>query len=102
MLKSGKANITLNLTPFITRPGQYEVKFEQTEGNSKLKILYTELSYEGQKTLPQFLIQKGNTFYINRPAQVTNETSSVLNVSFSSDKSGDCKGNIYFRLQPIE
>ncbi|MEP6628256.1 MAG: alpha-L-fucosidase [Ginsengibacter sp.] len=102
MLKKGKASITLNLTPFITKRGQYEVKFEQTEGNSKLKILHAELLYEGQKTLPEFLVQKANTFYINRTAQVTNETSSVLNVTFSSDKGWDCKGNIYFRLQPIE
>lgn len=102
MLKSGKASITLNLTPFITKPGQHEVKFEQKEGKSKLKILFAELLYEGQKTLPEFLIQKGNTFYINRTAQVTNETSSVLNVTFSSDNGWDCTGDIYFSLQPIE
>ena len=102
MLKSGQASITLNLTPFITKPGQYEVKFEQTGGESKLKILSAELMYEGKKTLPEFLIQKGNTFYINRTSQVTNETSSVLNVVFSADNGGDCKGNIQFRLQPME
>src|SRR6185437_8551540 len=98
MLKKGKTSITLNLTPFITQPGQYEVKFEQSGGKSKLKIINAELLYEGEKTLPEFLIQKGNTFYINRTAQLTNETSSVLNVTFGSENGTDCVGSIYFRL----
>jgi len=102
MLKTGKTSITLNLTPFITQPGQYEVKFEQSGGKSKLKIINAELLYEGEKTLPEFLIQKGNTFYINRTAQVTNETSSVLNVTFGSENGTDCVGSIYFRLHPTE
>ncbi len=102
MLKTGKTSITLNLTPFIKQPGQYEVRFEQSGGISKLKIINAELFYEGEKTLPEFLIQKGNTFYINRTAQVTNETSSVLHVTFGTESGTDCVGSIYFRPHPME
>jgi len=101
MLKKGRTSITLNLTPYITHPGQYEVKLEQTSGKDKLKLLQSELLYEGGKTLPQFLIQKGNVLYIDRTSQITNETSIVLMVNFSAEGGNDCTGNIYIRKLPI-
>ena len=102
MLQSGKVTISFNLTPFILTPGQYELKFEQNGGLNKLKIIHSELLYEGEKALPEFLLLKGNTFYINRTAQITNETSSILNVTFSAEGGTDCSGSIYFRRRPVE
>jgi alpha-L-fucosidase len=100
MFKNGTAEITLNLTPYITHPGQYEVKFE-TNGKDQLKILHSVLLLEGEKALNQFLIQKGNVFHINRTAQVTNESSTVLKVKFQSQEN-ESSGNIYIREMPLE
>ncbi|MBS1667816.1 MAG: alpha-L-fucosidase [Bacteroidetes bacterium] len=97
MFKDGRATITLNLSTFITTPGQYEVKFEKSSGKDSFKIVNASLFYEGEPALPAYLTQKGNLFYINRTAQVTPESSSLLRVVFDSPGNADCSGNIFIR-----
>jgi alpha-L-fucosidase len=102
MLQTGKTTMRLNLTPYILAPGQYELKFEQEGGVNKVEILQGKLLYEGEMALSQFLLLKGTTFHINRTAQVTNESSSILEVTFGADGGTDCSGGIYFRKHPTE
>lgn len=97
MFSNGKASINLNLTSYIPVPGQYEVLFKQTEGKRVTAIDKAELFYDGEKTLPEFITIKDNTIFINRTAQVTNETSILLKVTFSATGENDSKGNISFR-----
>ena len=97
MFSNGKASINLNLTSYIPVPGQYEVLFKQTEGKSVTAIDKAELFYDGEKTLPEFITIKDNNIFINRTAQVTNETSILLKVTFSATGENDSKGSISFR-----
>jgi hypothetical protein len=51
----------------------------QTRG----RVLHTVLLYEGDEALPDMLVKTGeHAFNINRTAQVTEETSSVLDIRF--------------------
>lgn len=76
----GKASLRLDLSPFIPEPGQYEVKFEQTGGQSAFRLSQVSLFYEGEAATPGLLTALPIPFHynVNRTAQVTRETSSVL------------------------
>ena len=101
---SGQAPLTLDLSPFITKPGQFEVKFEQTGGKEALRITKTSLFYEGEEATPGLLTRLAatNTFNVNRTAQVTKETSSVLRVNLTADGGDDWEGTVWIRPRPAE
>lgn len=75
----GMTALTLNLNRFITKPGQYEVHFQPSGGN--IRVVRASLWLDGEEALPGMLVKTGDfAFNINRTAQVTGETSSVLKV----------------------
>jgi alpha-L-fucosidase len=100
----GKAALTLDLSPLIPKPGQYEVKFEQTGGRHTLRIAKTVLLYEGAEATPGLLMRLANpnAFSVNRTGQVTKETSSVLKVEITADGRTDCEGTVWIRPRPAE
>ncbi len=100
-LRDGKATLTLDLSPFILKPGQYEVKFEQTNGQNPLRIFNATLLYEGEQATPGLLtrLEAAHSFNVNRTAQVTKETSSALKVEISADGGSDCAGTVWIRPQ---
>jgi hypothetical protein len=102
--RNGQATLTLDLSPFIPKPGQFEVKFEQTGGHHALRITKTTLFYEGEEATPGLLARLAapNTFNVNRTAQVTKETSSVLKVDITADGGSDCTGTVWVRPRPTE
>ena len=102
--RDGKAILTLDLSRFIPKPGQFEVKFEQTGGQHALRVTRTKLLYEGEEATPGLLtpLAAPNTFNINRTAQVTKETSSVLKVEITADGGADCDGAVWIRPRPAE
>ncbi len=102
--RDGKAKLTLDLSPFITRAGQYEVQFEQTEGQHPLRIIKARLLYEGEEATPGLLTQRAtsHSFNVNRTAQVTKETSSVLEVEIAATGGSDCQGVVWIRPQTAE
>lgn len=102
--RDGRASLTLDLSPFIPEPGQYEVKFEQTGGRHPLRILNAVLLYEGAEATPGLLtpMDAAHTFNINRTAQVTQETSSVLKVEISAAGGSDCQGTVWIRPRAAE
>ncbi|MHB8968898.1 MAG: alpha-L-fucosidase [Pirellulaceae bacterium] len=97
--RDGRASLTLDLSPFIPEPGQYEVKFEQTGGQNPLQILKTVLLYEGEEATPGLLtvLDAPHSFNVNRMAQVTQETSSALRVDLSAAGGSDCQGTVWIR-----
>ncbi len=99
--RDGKATLTLDLSPFIPKPGQYEVKFEQAGGQNPFRILNATLFYEGEAATPGLLTRfaAAHSFNVNRTAQVTKETSSVLKVAIAADGTGDCAGTVWIRPQ---
>jgi hypothetical protein len=100
----GKAALSLDLSPFIPNPGQFEVKLEQTDGEQALRITKTKLLYEGEEATPGLLtrLPAPNTFNVNRTAQVTKETSSVLKVEIATASGTDCQGTVWIRPRPAE
>ena len=100
----GKAALTLDLSPFIPKPGQFEVKFEQTGGQHALRIAKSTLLYEGEAATPGLLTRLDALpgFNVNRTAQVTKETSTVLKMEFSANGGSDCQGTVWIRPRPTE
>lgn len=99
MFHQGKMDININLTPYISVPGQYEIKINA--GNQdKISIERAELWYDGEKALDEFLTLKDSVVLINRTAQVTNETSILIKLTLSAKDSIKESGSIYFRKIP--
>jgi len=100
----GQATLTLDLSPFITQAGQYEVRLEQTGGQHPLRILKATLFYEGAEATPGLLtrLPQPNTFNVNRTAQTTSETTSVLKVELAAEGGTDCSGAASIRPRPTE
>jgi alpha-L-fucosidase len=88
--EAGQTSVSLDLNKFITKPGQYEVRFDPTP-----RIKSATLLYEGEEATPGMLMKTGNnTFNINRTAQVTGDTSSVLRIEFDGN---DHAGTVWIR-----
>ncbi|MCB1124944.1 MAG: alpha-L-fucosidase [Verrucomicrobiae bacterium] len=100
----GRAALTLDLSPFILQPGQYEVRFEPTDGKRAFRIAGATLLYEGEEATPGLLtrLEAPNSFNVNRTAQVTKETRSVLEVELTAENGSDCEGVVKIRPQPAE
>ena len=82
---NGTGEQTIDLSPFITRPGQYEVTFTAAIANGGVKVTEAEIYFDGDMLTQQdFIQQKSNTFYINRTAQVAQGSSSIMKVKMSS------------------
>ena len=80
------------------------MKFEQTGGQHSLCITATTLLYEGEVATPGLLTSLAvpNTFNVNRTAQVTAETRSVLKVELTAKDGSDCAGTVWIRPRPNE
>jgi alpha-L-fucosidase len=102
--RGNQATLTLELSPFITTPGQYEVRFDQTGGKNAFRIAKSTLLYEGEEATPGLLtrLADANTFNVNRTAQVTTETSSRLKVDITAEGGPDCEGRVRIRPRPAE
>jgi len=102
--RDGKATLTLDLSLFIPEPGQFEVKFEQTGGRNAFRITKATLFYEGQEAMPGLLtpLAVPNSYNVNRTAQVSPETSSVVKVEISAVGGSDCQGTVWIRPRPAE
>ena len=96
--KSAKAKTTeinLDLSKKINEPGQYFVKIETNNPKDKIKIESVQLYYEGVRALDEYLKVENNQISINRTAQVTTESSSVIKFKIKTIKA--VKGTILFR-----
>jgi alpha-L-fucosidase len=84
----GRGSQTVDLSPFITEPGQYEVVFTSSVVITGMKVSNAAIYFDDDKMTQQsFIKRKGdsNTFYINRTAQVADGSSSVMEVEMTSD-----------------
>ena len=89
------SHIEVNLTSKIKMPGQFLVKVEAENSDSKVKISNVELIYDGRVVLNSFTSVKGNEIYINRTAQVTDE--SIISLRFNIKSKDKIKGKILFK-----
>ena len=84
---NGKEEMTIDLSAFVTKPGQYEVTFACDVCVVSMKVTKAEIIFDHDTTLQEYLTRKEgtNTFYINRTSQVATSSSTVLKVQMSSD-----------------
>lgn len=96
---SGTQTLSVDLSPLIPAPGQYEVRLDRTGGTNDLKVLKATLFYEGAEATPGLLTQLpgSNSFNVNRTAQVTAETRSVLRLELAGKGGTDCYGTVSIR-----
>ena len=85
---NGTGKQTIDLSPFITKPGQYEVVFTASVVITGMKIKKAEIYFDNDMLTQQDFIQRDgdtNTFFINRTAQVAEGSSTILKVEMISD-----------------
>lgn len=78
------STIEVDLTGKIKMPGQFLVKVESDNSDSKIKTNDVELIYDGRVVLDDFTSIKGNEININRTAQVIDESKIKLRLSLKS------------------
>jgi alpha-L-fucosidase len=86
----GTGTQAIDLSPFITRPGQYEVVFTSSVVITGMKVTKAEIYFDNDNLTQQSFIKREgstNTFYINRTAQVAEGSTSILKVEMTSDNS---------------
>lgn len=87
--------LEIDLSDWIRLPGQYAVHLVPDSTGAGLEITHGEIHYEGRKALPEFLQFSGASVNINRTAQVTDESQSLVYLSFKSREAKS--GKIEFR-----
>lgn len=84
--KNNKDTISLDLSKYITTPGQYEVKFLADVAVTGTSIDSAIINFENQNTMQSYLTKKDyQTFYINRTSQISTNSSSTLILLMRSD-----------------
>lgn len=84
--KNNKDSITLNLSSFITMPGQYELAFLADVAVTGTSIDSAVINFDQQNTMQSYLTKHDHqTFYINRTSQVSVNSSSTLTLYMRSD-----------------
>jgi alpha-L-fucosidase len=89
------AELELDLSGRIKMPGQFLVKIEPEDVDSKIRISDVELIYDGRVVLDNFTSVKGNEININRTAQVTDESKIKLRFTIKSKTKN--KGKVQFK-----
>jgi alpha-L-fucosidase len=89
------SKIEVDLTGKIKLPGQFLVKVEPENADSKIIISDVELVYDGRVVLDDFTSIKGNEININRTAQVIDE--SKISLRFSVKCKEQSSGKIQFK-----
>lgn len=103
---NGKGEMTVDLSKFIIKPGQYEVAFTSSVVITDMHVEKAKIYFDKDIfTQQDFLQRKGesNTFYINRTAQVTQGSTTILKVEMTSDNLVfQNKGEILIRERSLE
>jgi len=101
----GVSELTIDLSPFITKPGQYEVAFTVSVAVTGMHVEKAEIFFDNDNLTQQTFIQrkeKTNNFYINRTAQVAKGSSSILKVRMISNNTVfQNKGEIKIRERSL-
>ncbi|WP_064198635.1 MULTISPECIES: alpha-L-fucosidase [Emticicia] len=87
---NGKGEMRVDLSSFITAPGQYEVSFTNAVSVTGMWVEKAQIIFDNDpNTLQEFIQRKSNEniFYINRTGQIDKNTSSILKAEMSSDNS---------------
>jgi alpha-L-fucosidase len=102
----GTGKQTIDLSRFISIPGQYEIVFTSSVVITGMTVKKAEIFFDNDKfTQQSFIKRKGdsNIFYINRTAQVAEGSRSILKVEMTSDnKVFQNRGEIKIRQRHLQ
>lgn len=85
---NGKGQMSIDLSKYITAPGQYELSFTNSVSVTGMWVEKATIVFDHDtNTLQEFIKRKENenVFFINRTGQIDKGTSSILNVIMRSD-----------------
>jgi alpha-L-fucosidase len=98
---NGKGKLTVDLSKFIMKPGQYELTFTSSVVITGMHVEKAGIYFDNDMFTQQDFIQRkdgSNTFFINRTAQVAQGSKTILEVEMTSDNSVfNSKGEILIR-----
>lgn len=96
MFTNGKLILKVDLSDNINVPGQYTIQLVPEIKDISMNITDAEIHYEGRKALDEFItLSENNNININRTAQITDESSSILIITIETDN--PCNGQIIFK-----
>jgi alpha-L-fucosidase len=104
--KNGTGIEDIDLSRFITKPGQYEVAFTASVVITGMKVKKARIFFDNDTLTQQGFLKRNevaNTFFINRTAQVAEGSSTILKVEMTSDNAVfQNKGEIRIREREQE
>jgi len=94
--KGNKAEFTLDLSGFFTKPGQYGIEIIPDDATTKLKVTDFKVLYNDKPVLKEMYgaIQKNKYYNINRTAQVTEESKITLKMTLNTPTPSKAAGII--------
>ncbi|MCK5850923.1 MAG: alpha-L-fucosidase, partial [Kiritimatiellae bacterium] len=84
MFKWGKAEVEIDISKFITQPGQYLIRIDNVE-ETPIAVKAIDVIYDGHAVHEEVLspVKKDEIYLLNRHAQVTYESKIVLSVKLT-------------------
>lgn len=100
-ISDGFSVIEIDLSRKIPHPGQYEIQLKRDRTDELLKVERAELFYEGEPATPGLLTSDTGltTWFVNRTAQITNESSTVLKLIVREKNSGVNTFHVWIRAR---
>ncbi len=95
MFEDGIVKIKADLSDKIKYPGQYSIKLVLEKKELEIEIVNAEIHFEGRRALDEFVDISGKDININRTAQVTDESSSILYLGIKCSEI--CNGRVDFK-----
>ncbi len=94
----GWAELDFDLSPFVTRVGQYEVEFHRTDGEARLELEGVTLLLEGLAA-PQALseLERPNAFNVSRSQVVTSDREGHTRLRVRARLGGAARGVLRIR-----
>ena len=99
LFNDGWANLILDLSPYVTEAGVYEVFLKPEEAKDRIEVRAINLEFEG-KVWPEFLrpMKRSQTYSLNIDAQPSGEEGAIrLRLRLAGRGRQDTKGNILLR-----
>lgn len=96
-----RLKLRLDLSRFIAQPGQFEVRLMPDDAQVKMKKAQGRLLLEGAEATPGMLTRlAAGAFNVNRTAQVTAETTTVLDLELACEGQAPGGGTVWIRARP--
>lgn len=93
--QKGKADIEVDISKFITQPGQFLLRFDSL-GNSSIAVKDIQVFYDGHAVHEEVLstVKQDEIYLLNRHAQIVENSKIVLKAKLKTQNSNNAKMEI--------